>query len=85
MSPAFGEADVVTLYPTFQPRNGDLVIARLSEDHGGDVMFKLFNAKGAGQQVILTSYNVAYPPLEFDRSSFMWIYPVAAVTKVFRR
>ncbi len=83
MTPVFAPGDVAVVYPQAKPRNGDLVIAKLSDDEGGDVMFKLYQA--AGDRVTLSSYNPAYQPLQWSRAAFRWIYPVASVTKVFRR
>jgi len=85
MTPEFREGDMAVLYPGSTPRNGDVVIARLGEDQGGDVMFKLFNSRESGRRVILTSYNPAYPPLEYERGDFAWIYPVVSVMKTLRK
>lgn len=83
MQPIVSEGDVILVYPTHQPRNGDLVLARLTDDAGGDVMCKVYSAKDAGRKVILTSYNPVHPPLEFGREELRWVYPVAQVTKTF--
>lgn len=80
MQPRFESGDVAVIYPSKQPRNGGVVIAKLREDHGGDVMFKLYSA--ARDQVTLSSYNPAYPPMSWPKEAFAWIYPVAQVTKV---
>lgn len=85
MMPQYGEGDVVILYPSSEPRTGDLVIARLSEDNGSDVMFKIFSSQQNGTKVILSSYNPAYPPLDYLREDFSWIYPAASVVKQLRR
>jgi phage repressor protein C with HTH and peptisase S24 domain len=76
---------VAILYPSFEPRNGELVISKLGEAAGGDVMFKVFHSREAGKRVVLTSYNPTFPPLEYMRDEFQWIYPVASVVKHFRR
>lgn len=81
MSPQYGEGDVVILYPSYAAKNGDLVIARLVEDKGSDVMFKIYNAMDNGRRVALTSYNPAFPPLDYSREDFAWIYPAASVVK----
>lgn len=78
MSPVFSAGDVAVIYPSKTPRNGGVVIARLNE---GDVMMKLYQA--TADQVTLSSYNPAFPPMNFHRRDFVWIYPVASVTKVF--
>lgn len=85
MTPEIREGDVVILYPSFEPRNGEVVVARLADEQGGDVMCKVYNATKGGRHVKLTSYNPAHPPLDFEREDFVWIYPVASVVKQFRR
>ncbi len=85
MAPQYTEGDIVILYPSHEPKNGDLVIARLSPAHGDDVMFKIFNTTQAGRRIVLSSYNPAFPPLEYTRNDFAWIYPAASVVKNLRR
>jgi SOS-response transcriptional repressor LexA len=82
MTPKYDSGDVAIVYPSFAPRNGDVVIARLDDDHGADVMFKLYQA--SADKVTLSSYNTVYPPIVWPRSVFTWIYPVAQVTKTLR-
>lgn len=85
MTPKWSEGDVAIVYPSHTPRQGDTVICRLTESAGGDVMFKLFSARDSGRRVVLTSYNPAYPPLEFSSEDFVWIYPVAAMVSTLLR
>lgn len=84
MAPNYSAGDVAIVYPSSQPRSGDVVIARLSDEAGGDIMFKLYSPKDGGRRVVLSSYNPAFPPVEYGRSDFLWIYPVAAVLKTLR-
>ncbi len=79
MESVYSPGDVALVYPSSPPRNGMLVIARLDAEHGSDVMFKIYQA--ASGKVTLSSYNPAYPPMEFAPEHFAWIYPVAKVTK----
>lgn len=81
MSPHIAPGDVAIVYPSKQPRNGCIVIAKLDDDHGGDVMLKLYQQ--SGDRVILSSYNPAYPPMDWLKRDFRWIYPVASITRVF--
>jgi transcriptional regulator with XRE-family HTH domain len=81
MAPRIEPGDVAVVNPGKTPRNGGLVLARLNDDHGGDVMLKLY--QGTKDQVTLSSYNPAYPAMTHPRSSFAWIYPIASVTRVF--
>lgn len=85
MSPQYSEGDIVVLYPSHEPKNGDLVIARLGPAQGEDVMFKIFNTTQGGRRVVLSSYNPAFPPLEYTRDDFAWIYPAASVVKNLRK
>lgn len=80
MTPDFRPGDTAIVYPSHEPRNGTVVIARLGEDQGGDVMLKLYHK--VGNTVTLSSYNPAYPPMSFPREQFLWIYPVSSVTRV---
>jgi transcriptional regulator with XRE-family HTH domain len=80
MQPKFDAGDVAVIYPSKPPRHGGVVIAKLRDEHGGDVMLKLYSA--ARDQVTLSSYNPAYPPMSWPRDAFAWIYPVAQVTKM---
>lgn len=82
MAPIYEPGDVAVVYPSFQPRNGDVVIARLDDEHGADVMFKVYQA--SQDTITLSSYNPAYEPIKWPRHCFTWIYPVAQVTKSLR-
>jgi SOS-response transcriptional repressor LexA len=81
MMPVFAPGDTAVIYPNKTPRNGSVVLAKLSVEQGDGVMVKLYQQ--AGHQVVLSSYNPAYPPITRQRQDFVWIYPVASVTKIF--
>lgn len=80
MSPYADPGDVAMVYPSFKPRNGYLVVAKLNEEMGGDVMLKKYQSNG--KVIHLISQNPNYPTLEFTPDSFEYIYPVASVTKI---
>ena len=82
MTPKYDAGDTAIIYPSFSPRNGDVVLARLDDDHGGDVMIKLYQSNG--ETVILSSYNEVYQPTSFPRTAFAILYPVAQITKKLR-
>lgn len=82
MEPKFSSGDVVVLLPSSEPRNGDLVIAKLSDD---GVLFKIFQSNNTAQTITLASYNPVYPAQTFKGSDFHWIYPVDSVVKKIRR
>lgn len=81
MQPRIEPGDVAVISPSKQPRNNGVVLAKLTDDYGGDVMVKIYQA--TPQSVTLSSYNPAFPPLTYPREAFAWIYPVNSVTKVF--
>jgi phage repressor protein C with HTH and peptisase S24 domain len=83
MEPKFSEGDVVVLMPNIPARNGDLVVANIVDE---GFAFKILNVVGGDfQKLRLSSYNQAYPPMDYDREQFHWIYPVHSVNKVIRR
>lgn len=82
MIPELREGDDAIVCPTWQPRNGDTVIARTTT---GDVMCKVFQSKEGGQRVILSSYNPAHPPIELSSEEIAWIYPVGQVVRNYRK
>lgn len=85
MEPKYSEGDIIYLAPNSPPRTGDVVLAKIDDDHGGDVMCKLYSTRDAGKHVILSSYNPAHPPLDIDRKILQFIYPVTGVLKMLRR
>jgi len=74
MQPKYDAGDKAIIFPSCQPFNGDLVLAKLKDEHGGDVMIKLYQASAGN--VTLSSYNPAYAPIVWPRSAFAFIYPV---------
>lgn len=72
MRPEFQPGDRIVVAPNFQAQNGDEVVARLAES--GKVLFKIYHERG--NKILLTSYNQAFPPLEFKRSEFRFVHPV---------
>lgn len=84
MEPEFRPGDRVIFMPNQQAQNGDVVVARVEET--GKAYFKLFHQSGRnGELVRLTSYNPAYPPLEFKRSEFRFIHPMHSLIRRRRR
>lgn len=84
MMPEFKPGDRVIFMPNVEPRNGDVVVARLMKT--GDVFFKLFHRTGAkGEIVRLTSFNPVYPPLEYRIDEFEFIHPMYSMVRTRRR
>ncbi len=82
MEPKFSEGDIAILLPSIAPTNGETVVANI-KDQG--VLCKIMHVQLDKNLVKLSSYNPAYPPTEYHRDEFHWIYPVAAVIKQLRR
>jgi len=78
MEPKISEGDYVTVSPNKEARSGNIVIARTRKDHG--VYLKKYFLHGErATKVRLVSLNTEYPPLEFERSDFSFIYPVVGL------
>ncbi|MEI9999690.1 MAG: XRE family transcriptional regulator [Verrucomicrobiota bacterium] len=82
MEPKFSDGDIAILQPSTAPTNGEIVVANI-KDQG--VLCKIMHVQLDKNLVKLSSYNPAYPPTEYHRDEFHWIYPVAAVIKQLRR
>jgi SOS-response transcriptional repressor LexA len=83
MEPKYSDGDVAVVMPETPARNGDVVIANIEDEGCSCKIMTLVG--GDPSQVKLTSYNPAYPPMEYRREQFRWIHPVHSVTKVVRR
>lgn len=79
MSPKLEAGDRIVVAPNSAPKNGDVVVARLNT---GEVLLKLYHETHA--QVRLTSFNNAYPPLDFRKHEFRFIQPVYALVRKLR-
>jgi SOS-response transcriptional repressor LexA len=82
MEPRFIKGDVLIVSPRIEPINGDLVVAK---NHKDEVLFKLFHRSGEGNMIRFTSYNQAYPVLEYKMTEFYFIHPVHSVTRRLRK
>lgn len=83
MMPEFKPGDRVIFMPNVEPRNGDIVVARLAKT--GDVFFKLFHRIGKNGEIVrLTSFNPAYPPLEYRIDEFEFIHPMHSMVRLRR-
>lgn len=71
MEPKYQEGTVAIIYPSIEAKNGDLVIARLSD---GSVMFKRLQIDG--DKYIFISLNPIYPPRTVEKSMVEKIVPV---------
>jgi phage repressor protein C with HTH and peptisase S24 domain len=82
MEPKFSDGDIAILLPGTVPTNGEIVVANLR--HQG-VLCKIMHVQLDKNLVKLSSYNPAYPPTEYRRDEFHWIFPVATIIKQLRR
>lgn len=81
MEPYFRAGDRVILLPSQDPQNGDIVVAKFKDD---GIALKLYHDKQDGRIVNLASYNTLYPPQDYDRDAFEWIYPCDSLVKKLR-
>ncbi len=82
MEPKYSEGDIAILVPGTAATNGDIVVANI-RDQGA--VCKIMHVQLDKNLITLSSYNPAYPPVEYHRDEFNWIYPVESVTKQLRR
>jgi transcriptional regulator with XRE-family HTH domain len=77
MSPDYAEGTIAILYPSFAPKNDNLVVAKTRD---GNVLFKRLQI--AAGEVIFHSINPNYKPMRYAERDIVWIYPVGLTQKV---
>ena len=82
MEPKFSDGDIAILLPNTPATNGDIVVANI-KDQGA--VCKIMHVQLDKHLVTLSSYNPAYPPMEYHRDDFHWIFPAATVIKQLQR
>jgi len=82
MEPRFSDGDIAILLPGIAPTNGEIVVANLKNQ---GVLCKIMHVHLEKNLVKLSSYNPAYPPMEYHRDEFHWIFPVESIVKPLRR
>jgi phage repressor protein C with HTH and peptisase S24 domain len=82
MEPKFSDGDIAILLPSTAPTNGEIVVANIKNQ---GALCKIMHVQLDKNLVKLSSYNPAYPPTEYHRDEFHWIFPVAAIIKQLRR
>src|SRR5277367_522518 len=82
MEPKFSDGDIAILLPSIAATNGEIVVANLKNQ---GVICKIMHVQLDKHLIKLSSYNPAYPPMEYPRDEFHWIFPVAAMIKQLRR
>lgn len=78
MEPKFSDNDIAILLPGTAAINGEIVVANIKNQ---GVLCKIMHVQLDKNLVKLSSYNPAYPPTEYHRDEFHWIYPVATIIK----
>src|SRR5271155_237588 len=78
MEPKFSDGDIAIMLPGAAPTNGEVVMANVRNQ---GVVCKIMHVQLDKNLVKFSSYNPAYPPTEYHRGEFHWIYPVATVIK----
>lgn len=83
MEPLLLAGDRVVFSPNTEPRNGDVVVARLRES--GGVMVKRFHRTGPeGATARLSSANPNYAPRDIPLKDFRFIYPAVDMKRSLR-
>ncbi len=82
METRYSDGDIAIVLPSTAPLNGEIVIANLK---GQGVFCKIMHAQPENNMVKLSSYNLAYPTMEYHLDEFHWIYPVSDIIIQLRR
>jgi SOS-response transcriptional repressor LexA len=82
MEPKFSDGDIAILLPGTIPIAGEIIVANLRNQ---GVLCKIMHVQLDKNLVKLSSYNPAYPPTEYHRDEFHWVFPVATLIKQLRR
>jgi SOS-response transcriptional repressor LexA len=82
MEPKFSDGDIAILLPGTAATNGEVVVANI-KDQG--MLCKIMHVQLDKNIITLSSYNPAYPPMEYHRDDFNWMFPVATVVKQLQR
>jgi len=80
MEPKFFPGDIAVLMPSHQPRNGNLVVARLESE---GTVFKVFTARehSPARVCSFTSYNPVFQPIEVSEGNVIWNFPVYQIIR----
>lgn len=82
MEPRFEDGDMAVLLPSVPATNGEIVVANLKNE---GILCKIMHVQLDKNLITLSSYNPAYPPMQYRREDFHWMFPVAQVVKNLRR
>ena len=82
MEPRYSDGDIAVLLPGIAATNGETVVANLRNQ---GLLCKIMHVQLDKNLIKLSSYNPAYPPTEYHRDEFHWVFPVATIIKQLRR
>jgi SOS-response transcriptional repressor LexA len=82
MEPECSDGDIVILLPGTAASNGNIVVANI-KDQGA--VCKIMHVQLDKHLITLSSYNLAYPPMQYHRDDFNWIFPVATMVRQLQR
>lgn len=83
MYPEIKAGDKIVVAPNAEPRNDDVVVARLAEE--GSAIIKRFHRSGPeGRTIRLESTNKHYADIVKDITEFRFIYPVVKIERTRR-
>lgn len=80
MFPKIEAGDRIVIAPNARAHNGDVVVASLAKS--GEVLLNLYHETHS--LVRLSSFNHAYPTLEYKRAEFRFIHPVYSLVRKLR-
>jgi len=81
MEPKFSDGDIAILLPGTALTNGEIIVANVRNQ---GALCKIMHVQLDKNLVKLSSYNPAYPPTEYHRGEFHWIFPVGTIIKQLR-
>jgi hypothetical protein len=76
MEPLISPGDCVVVSPREPLRTGSIVVVRLREDLGGEVLVRRLTLSNRGQTLSLCSLSAGFAPLAVELEECEWIYVV---------
>lgn len=84
MWPRCMDGDIAILYPSLEPRNGDLVLVRPRDEKGGGLLLRLIHLTEGDGTLYLTCNHSASPSISLFRNDCLWMAPVVAIIRQLR-
>lgn len=83
MEPLISPGDCVVVSPREPLRTGSVVVARLREDLGGEVLVRRLTLSNRGQTLSLCSLSAGFAPLTFEVEDCAWMYVIRLSVRKF--